>query len=172
MPLIQVVDENDRPVGGASKQEIWQKGLYHRIIGVLILDENKRVLLQRRAATKQPYPNHWDLAVGGHVDEGEDYEIAAHRELQEETGIMDDVELVEIDHYPTNKTVDGRIMNRFNKRFRAIIDSSTRIELDPTEAQEAKWFSRNEIKQLLDDPSTLMTYTLRRALEHYYTQND
>lgn len=166
--LVQIVDENDRPIGGATKQEIWEKGLKHRIVGVFILDEKGRILSQKRAVTKHPYPNCWDLAVGGHVDEGEDYEVAAHRELIEETGITDPLVLKKVDYFPSNKIVDGKILNRFNMRYQTTIDSKTPIHFDPGEAELIKWFTPNEARDLLKDSSSKLTNTFRRALEKYF----
>ena len=44
---------------------------------LLLLRDNKSTIL---------YPNHWTL-IGGKVEEGETPEMAAHRELVEETGL-------------------------------------------------------------------------------------
>jgi isopentenyldiphosphate isomerase len=84
---IQIVDENDEPIGATSSQEARDKGLYHRIARVILKDENGRILSQRRSATKSLYANLWTDSASGHVDEGESYEVAIKRELLEETGI-------------------------------------------------------------------------------------
>jgi len=47
-----------------------------------------RVLLVQRA--KPPFQNMWTLP-GGHIEAGEEARAAAHRELQEETGITADL---------------------------------------------------------------------------------
>jgi isopentenyldiphosphate isomerase len=38
------------------------------------------VLLQKRSATKDTFPNRWAHAASGHVDRGEDYDTAMVRE--------------------------------------------------------------------------------------------
>jgi len=45
------------------------------------------VLLARRSAARRNYPNLWSFP-GGHVEEGEDFVQALHRELQEEIGVV------------------------------------------------------------------------------------
>ena len=45
------------------------------------------LLIHRRSDAKDLWPGHWDLACGGVVQAGEDWETAAARELAEEVGI-------------------------------------------------------------------------------------
>lgn len=57
-----------------------------RFAGVILVDRRGWVLLQERDEFPRIDPETWGLA-GGHVDPGEDFEHAAHRELEEETGV-------------------------------------------------------------------------------------
>jgi 8-oxo-dGTP pyrophosphatase MutT (NUDIX family) len=57
-----------------------------RFAGVILVDRRGWVLLQERDEHPRIDPDKWGLA-GGHVDPGEDFEAAAHRELEEETGV-------------------------------------------------------------------------------------
>ena len=59
----------------------------HRFASVLLVDRRGWVLLQERDEHPVIDPERWGL-VGGHVDEGEEYEPAAYRELAEETGLL------------------------------------------------------------------------------------
>lgn len=61
--------------------------LIHRSVRVVFFDSSGRMLLQKRAVTKDIQPGKWDTAVGGHLDCGEDYETAAAREIREELGV-------------------------------------------------------------------------------------
>ena len=57
-----------------------------RFAGVLLVDRQGRILLQERDEHAPIDPEKWGLA-GGHVESGEDFEPAAYRELEEETGV-------------------------------------------------------------------------------------
>ncbi|WP_182376055.1 NUDIX hydrolase [Nocardioides sp. WS12] len=53
---------------------------------IILVDPRGWILLQERDEHPVIDPERWGF-VGGHVDEGEDPEAAAYRELEEETGL-------------------------------------------------------------------------------------
>lgn len=57
-----------------------------RLAVVLLVDERGWVLLQERDEHAPRAANQWGM-VGGHVEDGEDFEPAVYREVIEETGI-------------------------------------------------------------------------------------
>ena len=57
-----------------------------RFSGVVLVDAAGRLLLQERDEHAPIDPEKWGLS-GGHVETGEDFEAAAYRELEEETGV-------------------------------------------------------------------------------------
>jgi isopentenyldiphosphate isomerase len=61
--------------------------LRHRTTFVVVRATDRRVLIHRRSDDKDVWPGRWDLAVGGVVTAGEDYDVAARRELAEEIGV-------------------------------------------------------------------------------------
>ncbi len=82
-----VVDENDKVIGSATRQEIHQKGWLHRSVHIFVFNKYGQLYLQKRALSKDLYPGCWDSSAAGHVDWGESYEEAAARELEEELGV-------------------------------------------------------------------------------------
>jgi isopentenyl-diphosphate delta-isomerase type 1 len=85
--LFNVVDEHDQVVGEAPRREVHAKNLLHRAIHVIIHDHQGHLFLQKRSRAKDTFPGCWDSSCSGHVDAGEDYLAAAHRELGEELGL-------------------------------------------------------------------------------------
>jgi 16S rRNA (adenine1518-N6/adenine1519-N6)-dimethyltransferase len=85
--IFDVVDDNDFPVGKATRAEVHAKNLIHRAVHVLVFNRNGDLWLQKRSLAKDKNPGVWDSSVSGHLDAGEDYLTAAIRELGEEIGV-------------------------------------------------------------------------------------
>jgi hypothetical protein len=62
-----VVDEQDRVVGSAPRREVHARGLLHRAVHALVFDPAGRLLLQKRSATKDMYPNQWAASASGRL---------------------------------------------------------------------------------------------------------
>lgn len=82
-----VVDENDVVIGPKPRGEVHANDLRHRAIHVLIFNGVGELFLQKRSIWKDKNPGLWDSSTAGHVDAGETYEQAAHREIAEEIGV-------------------------------------------------------------------------------------
>jgi putative (di)nucleoside polyphosphate hydrolase len=63
---------------------VTEAALYRPNVGVVLFHPDGRVWYGRRIATPPPW--NWQFPQGG-VDDGEDHEAAARRELYEETGV-------------------------------------------------------------------------------------
>ena len=85
--LIDCLDEFGNKTGIVKpKSAIKKDGDYHRVIAVLIVN-NDKILIHQRSKNKKVYPSLWSLFIRGHVQSGEDSLDAALREIKEEIGI-------------------------------------------------------------------------------------
>jgi isopentenyl-diphosphate delta-isomerase len=83
-----VVDKQDGIIGYESKERCHEgKGLLHRAFSILIFNNQKQLLLQKRSKLKLLWPLHWSNSVCSHPRAGESYEEAAGRRLNEEIGL-------------------------------------------------------------------------------------
>jgi 8-oxo-dGTP pyrophosphatase MutT (NUDIX family) len=99
----------------------------------------------------------WELPAGG-MEVGEEILESAKRELLEETGYTStDHELV-YTYYPMN----GQANQIFHIVFCKAGDKVQ--DFDPNEVSEIRWFSRDEIKQLLRDQKIKDGFSLTALL--------
>jgi isopentenyldiphosphate isomerase len=85
--LVDVVDADDRVIGGATRRQVRADNLLHRACYVVVLDADGRVFVHLRTATKDVFPSHYDAVVGGVLAAGESYDEGARREVREEIGV-------------------------------------------------------------------------------------
>ncbi len=115
-----------------------------------------RVLLIQRA--HDPYAGDWALP-GGFVDMDEDLETAARRELEEETGIKD-VFVEQLYTFGTpNRDPRGRVISI---AYYALINLGEHPITAASDAQQAKWFSINELPALAFDHQTVLDMAIER----------
>lgn len=82
-----VFDERGVLVGRKPRSEVHRLGLWHKAVNVLLFASDGRLYLQRRAASKDVWPNAWDVSVGEHLQPGELPIDGAYRGLMEELGV-------------------------------------------------------------------------------------
>lgn len=93
--IFDIVNINDEVIGQANRKECNSNpDLIHRAVFVLIFNNKKQPLWQKRSLSKDTSPGEWVTAVSGHVDAGESYDKTAVREAREELGVTIEVEFL------------------------------------------------------------------------------
>jgi 16S rRNA (adenine1518-N6/adenine1519-N6)-dimethyltransferase len=139
--FFDIVDDNDNPIGRAPRAEVHAKKLKHRAVHIWIFNSKNELLLQRRSAAKDTCPNQLTSSVCGHVDAGEDYLTAAHRELKEEAGLENITDLTEIAYEPASPNT----FNEFTRIYK--ITHNGPFQFPETEISELFWLPLNELSQ-------------------------
>jgi len=84
--MCDVVDSEDRVTGSKLRSEVHVNNLTHRAVHLWIFNGRGELFLQKRSPWKINHPDQWCSSAAGHVDAGETYEEAGHREMREEIG--------------------------------------------------------------------------------------
>lgn len=161
--LIDVLDENGVRTGEvATRDEIHQKGLWHRIAVVAVVDAHDHILLQQRAEGKLTNPGKWDITAAGHIDAGETSLTTAEREVAEEVGIeVSDAWSVKDFHFVLSFRKESSYMlageKFFDKQYfdcfllrRPKIDTN-KLVLQTSEVQAVKLCNIGEFEQMIVD---------------------
>lgn len=154
--IFEIVDENNQVIGTARRADCHgNPALIHRTSHVIVFHPDGRILLQKRSERKDIQPGKWDTAVGGHLMPGEDFEIAARREMNEELGLSNDL--------PLEFLFDAQIRNLVeseNTRSFGIISAGP-FNFPPDEIDEVRFWSRPE----LIDPANQDKFTPNLQVE-------
>lgn len=141
--LFPVVDDVGNVIGKATRKECHSGSmLLHPVVHLHVFNAAGDMYLQKRSATKDIQPGKWDTSVGGHVDYGEDIETALLREAREELG------LVNLGNKPQllfRYVFQSRVEREFVNTYMIVVDKDTKIDFDPEEIDEGRFWPVNEI---------------------------
>jgi len=154
MEYLEIFDEQGNSLGQKLRKEVHRDGDWHRVVDVWIYDSQKRILLQRRSATKKKFPNHWDFSVGGHISAGESWESALEREVEEELGIPTKFSEVEFFGERKEETRVGDILDREIARTYFLKKDSeiSELRLQEEEVAEVAWVNFSELERRVHSP--------------------
>lgn len=130
---------------------------------MLVRDADDRALLGHQSA----WPDGWFSTLAGFVEPGETAEAAVRREVLEESGIAlgpdpDDVVYLGSQPWP----FPSSLMLGFHARA-----ASVDVQVDGVEIGEARWFSRDELREACADGSVRVPPAIsiaRRLIERWF----
>ena len=156
--MLEVLDENGIGTGRPETREnIHRQGLWHRAILVAIINDDNKILIQKRSQNKEKFPGLWDLSVAGHVPFGHDSVSCAASEVMEEVGTMlpKNVEIRDfrfMTSFRSNLSVSDKfIENQFYDFF--IYNANISLEqfhIQKEEVEGVRYASAFVIKQMVE----------------------
>jgi isopentenyl-diphosphate delta-isomerase type 1 len=163
--LFDIVDQQDHVIGQAPRGEVHAKKLLHRATHVMVHDAAGRLFLQRRSPGKDTFPNCWDSSCSGHLDSGEDYPIAARRELGEEIGWHD----TSLPLRPITKLIASAETGHEFIQIYLLGPIAGPFDLNPAEITEGRWVTPAELDALVRDHPETVASALRLLWEKHRT---
>ena len=165
-----LVDENDVPIGSASKkdchllQNIDTKKMLHRAFSVFLFDSQKRLLLQQRSLHKITYPNHWTntccshpLHIESEMESNNHMGIkqAAKRRLNYELGISsleaDSVHYLTRIHYKAENIPRDGVFGEHEIDYVLFVKGDFKIEPNSNEVKATRYLTMYELKEFLEE---------------------
>jgi isopentenyldiphosphate isomerase len=120
--LVDIVDDEGRTVATVTRAEIRARRLPHRCAYLLVFNRRGELFIHLRTATKDVFPSHWDVTVGGVLAAGEQFDDGARREAGEELGV--DVELQRL--FPFRYSDASSVV--FGMVYRVVHDGPFRLQ--------------------------------------------
>ena len=152
MEYFDILDENGNKTGETKlRKEVHRNGDWHKAVDIFIINDNNEILLQKRSAVKEAYPNMWTTSASGHLSAGDDSINAAIREIKEELGLT--VTKEELRYLFTvkenkvwNDIIDNEIVDVFLVNKNINIDD---LKLQEEEVAEVKFFTYKEFEHMV-----------------------
>lgn len=157
--IYDVVDMEDRVLYQATRKEIHAKDLIHRSVHIFVFNPQGELFLQKRAMSKDENPGYWDTSSAGHVDSGENYLIAANRELKEELGISESLQ-----PFMQIKACAESYWEHVNAYT---CTTNQPININPAEISEGRYWSLKEITESLSKKKFPFTSTFKIIFINY-----
>ena len=139
----------DRELTGktAKRGDPLEKGTYRMVVHVCIFNSKGEMLIQKRADDIVRWPSYWDFSVGGGASAGDTSRMAAERETAEELGMN-------IDFSDRRPVITVNFSEGFDDIYTVVKDVSLEdLKLQEGEVTDARWATRQEIEDMIDDGS-------------------
>ena len=158
--LFDVCDENDQVIGQATRAEVHSHGLVHRAVHIWVWNSQKQLLMHLRSETKDEYPLCYTSSASGHVDAGEDYETAAHRELSEELQLSGELS------YQTKLPASPQTANEHTVLY--FLDSDAEPTPDPEEIAAIEFLTVEQVLVKLKQSPEKFSPPFRELLTQWF----
>lgn len=163
MEIVDIVDNNNRIIGSATKEEAHDKGLLHRTVIAEVVNSQGEWILVKQASDKQD-AGQYVSPVGGHVRSGETVEQALEREAMEEVGIKPErTEFVGKAIF--DRQTRGKRENHLFIVYIIYSDDEPRLNEESTEYRR---FSEKEIGELLKKDGKMFGDAYHFVVENFF----
>jgi isopentenyl-diphosphate Delta-isomerase len=150
MVEVILVNENDEQIGTMEKMQAHREGKLHRAFSVFVLNDENKMLLQKRAAEKYHSANLWTNACCSHPMPNENIFDAATRRVDEELGM-------EINSFE----------NLFSIKYKAELEN----DLIEHELDYILWTKSDAIVNLNKDEISEVAYLSKEEIKNRMTEN-
>ncbi len=144
--LFDILDVDGNPTGKTKPRGVpFEEGEYRRVVHIVILSDDGKMLIQQRQFFKSGWAGMWDVTVGGSAGAGENGRVAAQRELKEEIGL--DLDFTNV--RPVITLAFDRGFDDFFV-FKKDVDIKA-LKLQPEEVRDVMWADCDTVCEMIDN---------------------
>ena len=150
--LLILVDSNNKPLGTASKFDAHSgSGQLHRAFSAFVVDDQCRLLLQKRSAEKRLWPGFWANSCCSHPRVGEETIDAVSRRVEEELGAsVSAPEYLFAFEYSAEFGQLGS-EREFCLVYETKLETGSDVNPNATEVSDWGWYAATEIETWLEN---------------------
>ena len=168
--LIDILDSQGNYTGKVElKSHAHRMGLFHATVHIWFYTKNGLILIQQRGKNKDTHPLLWDVSVAGHIGAGEEIEISAVREIEEEIGLIIPVDsLQKIGVFKSIQTHHTTLIDcEFHHTFIAELKVSLKqLQKQASEVEQLKLIPIDEFKLGIKQPTKYKYVPHNQAYYH------
>lgn len=158
-----IVNEMDEELGFDEKLKVHKEGKLHRAFSAILIDENGRMLVQRRAKSKYHSGGLLSNSFCSHFRQGESVETAINRAAKDELGIAVS-EYDEIGKF-TYKVKLGELSEHEIDHV-YVVKSNQAIQPNPAEVEDYQWMDVAACQKKLSQSKELYTYWFQLIMQN------
>lgn len=138
--ITDILNDHGAVIDSISLDEAHEKGLLHKSIHILVIDETGKVFVRRRPADKLMYSGLWTSSVGTHLLIGMDPDTAAQAALQYFLGL----------EAPVMQIGEQHVHDEFENEIITVYSCSANAvgTLNTSEGSEGAFMTIEQIHQL------------------------
>ena len=153
---VYVLNEDGSILGLQDRQYVHEHGILHFAVQCWIMNSEGKVLIQRRAATKDKSAGKWDVSFGGHCVESKDSNNIlinnVIKEGREELGLtinpQDIIKLGEV-RYTSQENKNQELLGIFLIK----VNNNQKFVFEDGEVSEVMWIETNILyKNIIQNP--------------------
>lgn len=157
MEYFDILDEKGNELGITKRRaEVHAEGYWHAAVNIWLLNSQKEILIQKRSAIKNAFPEKWDISCAGHIQAGDTASLTAIRELEEELGIKvkeEELEFLKVIKEQLDLNNHTYIDNELRSIFLLQKDLNINdLTLQTAEVTEVKWIPLKDFERFVSSP--------------------
>ena len=142
--ILDLVNKKDEIVGEVVRKIANSDPKFtHREVGVIIIDNENKILLQKRSKYKKVFPGMWSITAG-HILKGYSPDDTSHLELEEELGF--DTKLIFLDKEFHSYNHETHFMYYYLGKY-----NKEEIKLELAEVEQVGFYSQQELNDLINN---------------------
>ena len=140
---VVVVNERDDQLG-VFQRDTAEKNMNYiiRVVYILLFNDDNQILIQRRSADSERFPNYWEVSASGTVLPDEGYVEAAKRKLLDELGIT-----LPLRHEHKDVMRRPDVASHLAAIFVGHIQDSSTVKFNTEKISEVRWVTPKEARE-------------------------